>query len=244
MSIIRSVRDAGVMHEGITTEECLGHMDDRFVVNYDEFFREFFPRKTSLWKRGIRILWGHHVAFAISKSSFKPVRYFTFMRDPLDLHISRYNYHFSYLKSAPNTPAETIDRRLAMSVFMPEGVFLDFNEYVDRLDDANIMCRFLFERGFLSSLTPDANAIADCLNRFFFIGLQETHDEDQRKLAFMLGIPLRPHRENVSVSSAYARGDNSAAESRLLAKIPYDSLLYSAAKIRRDSLESFSPSDV
>lgn len=154
-----------------------------------------------------RFLSGHDLSFGLHQEFPQPVRYFTFIREPIARTISLYNYQLyqhEFLKKMRNM--DESHRRLELfsqKWFLRNGKIPSFEEWLVESYDNDYhfywtMSRFLKHYGFLDNMAE----------KFFFIGLTETMEEDELYMYSKMGIRRFWANRNASfpyVSQLHAR---------------------------------------
>ena len=136
-----------------------------------------------------------HFAYGFEKAIFidRPNFLFTFLRDPIDRFVSQFYYDLTYFKNRGepiNLPAESAKHFVEEHIKNKKIIYFD-----------NCLVRYLSGRWNyvpLGKLTSaDLNLAKNNLKYFDFIGDSSRFEESLKRLSGMLGVELKPHKENI-----------------------------------------------
>lgn len=201
-------------------------------------------------KERIRMIFGHPVYYGIHEFFDKEPIYFTFLREPVSRALSLYNFGLTRLEECNKRPfgRNKKIREFFEQNYTENGRILPFGAWLEKqqgiVDEAKWlhMSTFLYKRGFLDGKRPDDKAIDKCLDKFFFVGITETYDEDALFLYNLLDF--RRFYRNWNISKKYFIPENyNDVREAILSKNPCDEILYEKALIRnkefKESNEDF-----
>ncbi len=180
-------------------------------------------------KNELKIIFGHKTYYGLHK--FFPgreVRYITFLREPLDRIISRYNFKRTKLAKG--------NLRRPKKFLLMNGKILPFGRWWFKQNEVfseNYMTKFFF---FYPTYRSKGKIIDDSilkkvkkmLDKFYFVGITE-NPADFLFIYYLLGVKRFFDNANVSKKN-YAKGDYKKMENLMLSRNKHDLELYDYAK--------------
>ena len=189
-------------------------------------------------RQSLRFLIGHRAFYGVHQFFDREVRYVTAIRDVVPWLLSEYNF------------ARTNFHRDGMTarsrVLGTTGAMISFEEFISQKAESNAMVKYLVDRGYcdeaaLAGLPRSHAALADSLDKFYFIGLHERWDDDFWIVNTLLGVrPRYSMRFNVSAQYV-ARGTAESFRSVIEARNPLDVYLRSLVVQRNEAFKVSKP---
>jgi len=180
-------------------------------------------------KANIKTIAGHLAYYGVHEFFSKSPRYITFLRHPVARTISHYNFIIERSKKGG-----FLTDSIRQSLFSNTGEIVPFEKWFETSVYAdNYMTRFfnnavdLPEDGLNSTHLEYAKSLLD---KFYFVGLTETYDQDVPFLYYRLGINQFHADRNISQKTFTSQG-NQDIQQLILKKNNYDSELYRYAQV-------------
>lgn len=162
----------------------------------DEEYKELLASLNEEEKVNLAFASGHDLPYGFHEHFPQPAKYFLFVRNPIARTLSLYNYQRyqrDYLKNQ-----KTLDeshRRLALfsdRFFLINQKVPSFEEWFETSYNGSYhfyftMTRFLQEYGYLDKKIVESS-LDRLFDKFFFVGLTESLDEDELFLYHEMGI--------------------------------------------------------
>tara|TARA_Y100000310_G_C20665821_1_gene807396 strand:+ start:735 stop:1538 length:804 start_codon:yes stop_codon:yes gene_type:complete len=160
-------------------------------------------------KKTVNIVIGHNISLEIHKYLKRKARYITFVRNPIEIPISTYNFIITYLdKDLRDFSKYThkIKERIKKKI-MKNNKIISFNEVIGKYPGMSnimirtILTRFLFEEIFnekIEEITKkDLEKAKNILDKFYFIGITK-NKKDFLFVYKILGIKKFFPNQNIS----------------------------------------------
>lgn len=189
-------------------------------------------------KAKIRFISGHDLSYGLHEQFPLSAKYFTFFREPISRTISLYNYQRSqheFLKKMKNM--DESHRRLGLNSkqwFLIDGKVPSFEDWLENSYNRDYpfyftMTRALQQFNYLDKVLNE-NSWDRLFQKFFFVGLTETINEDELYLYHEMGI--RCFWANRNASQPYISYSNldRRTQERIREKNKEDFTLYEHAK--------------
>jgi len=202
---------------------------------YQSAARNFLMSLSTARKRKVKIILGHVVPYGIHEYLPRPVRYFTFFRNPISRTISIYNQMVGNYMLARNNGLEV---NFYKKMLLIDGGVPDFKDWLDnKYDSANLkgfltIYGYLKIFGFINSKSKDFNVIRRELDKLYFIGT--TKDFSRDSLYFYDKLNIRRYYFSKNASRKYFKLQGSEQAVRdILKRNELDMKLYIYAQQRR-----------
>ena len=194
---------------------------------FDDTLRNVLPEQK---RKSIVLIGGHRTYCGMHKLFNKPVRYFTFLREPVSRIISWYN----------NVLRASFEHQKIFKAVRDDGQKVPFEEWLETINlAAYSMTAFLslklkgenmFDFDFVPS-RQDFEHTKKSLKNMYFVGLTE-NDNDKDFIYQRLGITRFIPNQNVGKeqSTYFIPKDYESARKIILSKCPFDQELYEYAK--------------
>lgn len=178
-------------------------------VKSDSQINSYLSSLTEYQKNKIKIIMGHEVYYGMHKFFNRPFRYIIFLREPLKRAVSNYKQQRNVALLPQNTIIKdhlsTLDfkppKKTARKNIIKNTKILSFKEWLKTTGQKNFMTKLLMQKGFLKN-KPIINAtkkdIKKTIEKFYFIGLLESFEEDFPLLCGELKIKKSGEKHNVS----------------------------------------------
>jgi len=208
-----------------------------------DHFEDYIKSLPDDYKNNIHCVAGHDVYYGIHDLFPHPARYFTFFREPVSRTISLYNFErmaWGIYEHLPNpNHFQGILRKRITDHFLIDGMVPDFETWLDcgygrrhtfycSLSDSLQYLNFLDDK-------RDQASFENALNKFYFVGLTETFDEDAAYLYRLFCVRRFSGNENTSPAFVKLRDLSQAVINKIEALNMDDMLLYDCA-IRANGL--------
>lgn len=182
----------------------------------------------------VKVVFGHEVTYGLQKYFSRPMRYFTFFRDPIKRTVSRYNHYrqeyFDFKKKGKDLSEHE-------KVFLVNGRVPEFTEWLDKKYNKKggnsifAMYKRLWLNGFLQDKDNiDAKRL---LKKFWFVGLVNNFDEESLYLYNKIGIKAFFINQNIS-NKHFKLSENPDLKEKIIARNKRDIMIYKSAKIYHD----------
>jgi hypothetical protein len=142
---------------------------------------KYLSSLSNVKKNKIKIVHGHIVPYGIHEFFKKPVRYFTFVRNPLERTVSVYNYLSNLYEKEGREKEKSsyFNKTLLINKKIPNFYTWVEEKYDNKeLKGHLTMCGHLKFNGYLKGSVLDESAIEEALNKFYFIGLTDNFSEE------------------------------------------------------------------
>ncbi|MFC1686025.1 sulfotransferase family 2 domain-containing protein [Nanoarchaeota archaeon] len=216
-------------------------------INKEDFTRQindYLASLTSSQKGKIKVIFGHAAFYGVHEFFDKEARYFTFLRDPFDQIASLYKQRKRAVEIGKRIVRDEgcklpvrIDSSRAEAEISESGKILPFESWVKKkCKNSNKMIEFLIENNFLKA-NPNEKRIKEALDKFYFIGLNESFEEDSLFIYHKLGINLFFENQNVSRENFGVRKTPELKE-WFLSNNVFDKKMYNYAKEINDKFKN------
>jgi hypothetical protein len=205
-----------------------------------EHFHRYVTSLSDKQKNRIKLLAGHNSYYGIHEFFPHKAMYATFLRQPLLRTLSLYNFELMAWKlySAKTEPLNLMEVNFLKRMrenFLINNDPPSFEQWINEIYDSKIpfyytMSRYLSTLGF--SAQNDLNALLD---KFYFVGITETHEEDSFFLYNCFGVKRFNADKNASPSYVSLSGLNADTLNIINKKNEEDIELYRLA-IRKNQL--------
>jgi len=211
----------------------------------EEDFKNLMKSLSESEKSQIQFASGHDLAYGFHEYFPQPARYFMFVREPIARTISLYNYqrtqHEFLNKMKKMDESHRRLRLFSQRWFLREGKVPSFEEWLEESYNHDYPFYFTMTRTLQHLHYLDVEIKEDSwgklLQKFFFVGLTETLNEDELYLYHEMGVRCFWANRNAS----YPYISHNQLEKRLQEKIreknPDDFLLYERAKRANSSFK-------
>lgn len=206
---------------------------------------EFILSLSEERKNKIRVICGHEIYYGIH-NLFKDreARYVIFLRNPLDLLLSNYNFFRYRIERKKQFETDQLSR-----FFINNGKMLNFDDFINYNENLNISYNFLrnrfltvnFEYNNYQSLDgKDIGEIKNVLKKFYFVGLAE-NSKDYFFIYNKLGLRKFFTNRNKAPQKYVSDDDINANKDKIVLKMKFDFELYNHAKELNNDFKENNP---
>lgn len=177
---------------------------DDFYRGHDDFHR-YVNSLSDKQKNKIQLLAGHNSYYGIHSLFSQQANYVTFLREPISRTISLYNFELMawQLYSTQTSPLNLLEVNFLKRMqnnFLINHAPPSFEQWINEIYDSKIpfyysMTRYLATLGFSAE-----NNLNTLLDKFYFVGITETHEEDSNILYSRFGVKRFNADKNASNS--------------------------------------------
>ncbi len=193
--------------------------DRRFLER--DYVHDYIRSLPDERKAKLKLIYGHEAYFGIHRLLGREGKYFTFLRDPLPRTISWYNY----CRQNNSWNDEIIEKYIDKGATPTLKQWLQYTPWV-----WNEAIGYFADYGYCqrkASYKP--GDLDELLNKFFFIGLTDTFDDDALFIYNLLGVHQHFFKTQ-NVSKQYFKQDNKEDIADIVStKNQYDFALYKKA---------------
>lgn len=202
-------------------------------------FEEMLAALSAEQKGQIRLMGGHDLYYGIHQNFLQTPRYFAFFREPVARTISLYNYrrgsylfHFERSKKLDRWGQILFDK--LKKVFLIDGKIPSFEQWLEESYNEKYLFYYTMTRSLQQLQFLDLEIKADSwdrlLQKFYFVGLMDTVNEDVLYLHHEIGMRRFGADQNASYPYiSYSKLDRRIQE-RIREKNADDFVLYEHAK--------------
>ncbi len=170
---------------------------------------DYLKSLTKEQKDKIKVIYGHAVYYGIHKFFDKNPRYVTFLREPFERIVSRYNHMRKTLELPFNKKVSdgigilpfTPNIKKVKKIMTENGKILSFESWLKDRNNKNPVIRLLIVKKFVEEKLLNnisAKDIQKALKKFYFIGMFENFNKDSLLLYQELGINRFFTKKNIS----------------------------------------------
>ena len=189
-------------------------------------------------KKSVKIIIGHNFSYGIHKYFQKKVRYITFIREPIEIPISVYNFIRTNINEDVRDFSK-LSHKILQNIkkkIVKKGEIKSFGEIIEKFQNmSNIMTKtilygFFFEKAFdekkeLKINEKNLTKAKEIISNFYFIGLNHKKED----LFFVYHIlNIKKFFPNQNISKKYVK-KNKELIIKLFKKNKYDIKLYEYA---------------
>lgn len=182
----------------------------------------------------LRIIHGHMVVYGLHNYLPKPVRYFTFVREPVQRTISMYNHYREQYESLGENKEKDNDYNILV-----DGKIPSFSTWLDKKYNPQNNYKFLtmyqkfILNGFLRENGNIDKEIEKAITKFWFIGIVKNFDEESLYLYKKIGINAFFTNQNIS-KKYFKLSESPEIVGKIIERNKKDILIYERFKTFHD----------